>query len=193
VPDADLIGEVDQGWTVGTRWMVHERMLFNSPLTSIPVGSGYGSSSGASLLEIARTVGRFDDPAARELIGESRTLALVREAMEGRIGEGIRSGKMSDQASAVGRLMTAIISTRTTTISFELSGAFGGTWAEGDGPISDFGTDFLMRQASCIGGGTTEMARNVVSERVLGMPRELSLDRNVAFSQVPRGPSANAG
>jgi len=46
-----------------------------------------------------------------------------------------------------------------------------------------------MRQVSQIGGGTSEMARNVISERVLGMPRERTLDRDVAFREVPRGPS----
>ncbi|WP_416565967.1 hypothetical protein [Nocardia testacea] len=44
-----------------------------------------------------------------------------------------------------------------------------------------------MRQVSCIGGGTTEMARNVISERVLGMPREARSDHDVAFRDVPRG------
>ena len=45
---------------------------------------------------------------------------------------------------------------------------------------------FLMRQAGSIGGGTTEMARNVISERVLGMPRERRLDKDVPFRDVPR-------
>ena len=44
-----------------------------------------------------------------------------------------------------------------------------------------------MRQGGSIGGGTVEMARNVVSERVLSMPRERSADRDIPFRDVPRG------
>jgi alkylation response protein AidB-like acyl-CoA dehydrogenase len=190
VPDTDRIGEIDQGWTVGTRWMVHERMLFNSPYVTIPAGRS--ASSGSTLLTIARETGRVDDPAAQELIGESRALVLVREALEARLAEGIRSGAMSDQASAIGKLFSALAGTRATTIAFELAGTQGGTWDAADGAVAHCGVDFLMRQTAGIGGGTTEMARNVVSERVLGMPRELSLDRDVAFRDVPRSRSSHS-
>ena len=78
------------------------------------------------------------------------------------------------------------MTSRATTIGFEIADADGGVWSDDDGAIVDAGTDFLMRQVSCIGGGTTEMARNVVSERVLGMPRERTMDRDVAFRDVPR-------
>ena len=76
-----------------------------------------------------------------------------------------------------------------TTIAFELAGAAGAAWTDDDGALEERGTDFLMRQASCMGGGTTEMARNVISERVLGMPRERTLDRDVAFRDVARSAS----
>ena len=49
VPDTDRIGEVDDGWTVGTRWMFHERMLFNSPYVNNPVGRIRGGSNGSTV------------------------------------------------------------------------------------------------------------------------------------------------
>jgi len=57
----------------------------------------------------------------------------------------------------------------------------------GEGPGLDYGVSFLMRQAGSLGGGSTEMSRNIISERVLGMPREFAADRDVPFSQVRQG------
>ena len=98
-------------------------------------------------------------------------------------------GAMSDQSAAIVRLFDGTSSSRTTHLAYEVAGVDGGAWTEDDGPLVDVGTDYLMRQVACIGGGTTEMARNVISERVLGMPRETSHDRDLPFRDVPRSAS----
>lgn len=188
IPDSDRIGEVDDGWTVGTRWMFHERMLYNSPYVTNPAGTIYGEA-GDSVIDIARDAGRADDPAARELVGETRMLDLVGDALRTRIGQGIASGATSDQSAAIARIFWSYSSSRRVHIAFELAADAGIAWTDDDGAAADRGTAFLMRQVGAIGGGTTEMARNVVSERVLGMPRERSVDREIPFRDVPRSPT----
>ena len=47
--------------------------------------------------------------------------------------------------------------------------------------------EYLERQATAIGGGTVEMAKNNIAERVLGMPRELTHDKNMPYRDVPKG------
>jgi alkylation response protein AidB-like acyl-CoA dehydrogenase len=186
VPDSDRIGAVDDGWTVGTRWMFHERMLTNSPLVTLPTGSGRGGEGATLAHAVARDTGRIADPRVRDLIGEARMFDLVERELQRRIGEGLVSGKMADQSAAVGRLFTGVASARSRTIAFEIGGDAGAAWTDDDGEAKFCGDDFLMRQVPCIGGGTIEMARNVVSERVLGMPRERTLDKDVPFRDVPR-------
>jgi alkylation response protein AidB-like acyl-CoA dehydrogenase len=185
VPDSDRIGDVDDGWTVGTRWMFHERMLFNSPYVSHPAGVTHGSMDALSVFSVAQEAGLLDDTATQEMIGEARMLELVGETVGQRINESIAAGTLSDQAAAIVRLFKGSAQERVRTLGFEAAGSSGAAWS-GDGPMARAAIGYLIRQGGSIGGGTLEMARNVVAERVLGMPRERRLDKDVPFRDVPR-------
>jgi alkylation response protein AidB-like acyl-CoA dehydrogenase len=168
--------------------MFHERMLYNSPLITVP-SEGRRANGFPTALDVARDTDSLGDPMVRDLIGEARMLEVVGRRLTERVGQGVRSGHLSDQGAAIARLFLGMSAVRIRTICFEIAGTAGAAWVPEDGTSAGTGVDFLMRQSACIGGGTTEMARNVVSERVLGMPRERAVDRDVPFREVPRGPS----
>jgi alkylation response protein AidB-like acyl-CoA dehydrogenase len=195
VPDSDRVGDVDDGWTVGTRWMFHEKnaMGGGSPFVTGNMYANTGAGDIADMLiDLARATGHVDDPRARDLIGESHMLSRARIELSRRIGAGMAAGVMPDNSAAIARLISAVVAQRNNTIALELAGP-SAVGALADEPWAEQGLDFLERQTSGIGGGTTEMARNNISERVLGMPREVTNDKNIPFRDVPKGPPSGGG
>jgi alkylation response protein AidB-like acyl-CoA dehydrogenase len=194
VPDSRRIGAVDEGWTVTVRWMYHERTIAGgSPYVTAPAGQpavALDPTGGPPALRPAlRRRGTADDATVKERIGESLALRAVGDALSRRVSERIRSGTASEQTAAVLRLTYGTAAVRDSTIALELAGAAAAAWSDDERAMGDVGTRFLMRQASCIAGGTTEMARNAISERVLGLPREPRRDADVPFRDVPHGPA----
>src|SRR5580700_2106863 len=101
VPDTDRIGDVNQGWTVGSRWMFYEKSFGMSYFTTRPtppgaVDAGGGTrrgGAGPASLRDARSAGRLDDAVTRELVGEAHALSLASSEGFARIGRAIATGK----------------------------------------------------------------------------------------------------
>jgi alkylation response protein AidB-like acyl-CoA dehydrogenase len=191
VPDIDRLGDVDDGWTVGRRWMHYEHSFSISFHITRPTGSAEvdATPGEAPLVGLARDALRFDDPLARELVGEGHALSLAIAEGNERIGRAVTSGRYVSEASSLTKVLMGTLGIRLANINFELAGPAAVAWGDGGEGFGDQGVDFLFRQAGLIGGGTVEMSRNAVSERVLGMPRERNNDRDIPFRDVQRGPS----
>ena len=188
--DSDRVGAVDEGWTVGTRWMFHEKNALGggSPFVTGGVLVTAFENADRTNLEIARAIGHLDDPATLVLIGESHMLDLARSALLERVRAGMAAGALPESAAALIRLQAIVVAERHVNIALELAGGQAVATLD-DCPWADAGFAYLERQVTSIGGGTTEMARTNIAERVLGMPREITHDKHLAFRDVPKGPS----
>ncbi|GAA5056847.1 alkylation response protein AidB-like acyl-CoA dehydrogenase [Thermocatellispora tengchongensis] len=188
LPASAVVGEVNGGWAVATRQLYHERTAMGG---GSPYVSGRGFAPSRKLptpIDVARAAGRAGDPEVRELIGEWLATSTVSGQTAARVTRAIAGGHLPPAAASLMRLMGAEAMRLERDVAMRVAGACAAV-AAGDEPgvLGEAGIGYLMRQGSSLGGGSVEMSRNIVSERLLGMPREYAADRGVPFNQVRRG------
>jgi alkylation response protein AidB-like acyl-CoA dehydrogenase len=185
IPAENVLGQVDDGWTVATRLLFHERAAVGgaSPYTS-GRSAGRAETIGDDLVELAKARGKADDPLVRRLIGQVEALSIVQGQLAQRVRTGLETGHFPGPAGSLVRLYAGTATVERTNIALEIAGDEAVVW-DGDAD-GRFGIAYIKRQSTSLGGGSTEMARNIISERILGLPREYAADRDVAFREVRR-------
>jgi alkylation response protein AidB-like acyl-CoA dehydrogenase len=181
--DADIIGEVDQGWRVAQTMLVFER------------GGGGGTlgvRTGAhqlapDLVTLATRVGRQQDPAVRQLIARAHINDYAQNQLAARIAARMRAaGTMDAGVAAYGKLAAGTLTPIRARIAMQIGGADALVWEAGDLDARTPSLNYLNGRVMSIAGGTNEMQRNGIGERVLGLPREPSFDTNKPFGEVIR-------
>jgi alkylation response protein AidB-like acyl-CoA dehydrogenase len=187
VPASCVVGEVNGGWAVASRQLFHERNAVGggSPYVSGTVAAPRRGPGTQGLIDAVRATGQSDDGYVRELVAEVHAIGRIQQQLISRVTDGMRTQQLPPPAAAIMRLFAGQASTRIAEIGVEIMGSHAVVADDGEG--LGYGESFLMRQAGSLGGGSTEMSRNIISERVLGMPREFAADRDVPFSQVRQG------
>jgi len=156
-----------------------------------------GGSGATRLVEAARRrsaaglPGGWDDPVTRQrvvaLLAEERIRAWTNQ----RVRAGLRAGRSPGPESSIGKVHQGELNQRIQLLATDLLGADALAWpASGDG---GYGADLpyevrgmLRSRANTIEGGTTEVNKNIVAERVLGLPREPDPWRDAPWHDVPR-------
>ena len=186
LPEEDVVGQVNDGWTVASRLLFHERDAVGggSPYAS---GIGPGTRSGPQndVMELAQAAGTAKDPHVRQLVAEARVGEIVQQQLISRVTTGLRTGSFH----RAGRIHpTPVRRGQQRAARRHRAGdrrAGRGVWA-GEELGGRYGIGYLGRQGGSLGGGSNEMQRNIISERVLGMPREYAADRDKPFEEVRR-------
>ena len=183
--DDAVVGDVNDGWAVASRQMYHERRAVGG-------GSEFSSGIGAEgetdqdvdYPAILAATGQAHDARAREMAGRALVHRAVQQQLVDHVYHGVLDGSLPAAAGSIIRISHA------ETIQFEIDTAVAlvgsaGVVDDGSG-LSRYGDRFLSRQTASLGGGTNEIARNIIGERILGFPREYAADRGVPFNQVRR-------
>ncbi|OBF59032.1 acyl-CoA dehydrogenase [Mycobacterium sp. 852002-53434_SCH5985345] len=184
--DDAVVGEPGKGWDVASRQLYHERRTMGdgSEYTSGP-GIAEAQDISVDLLSLVEKTNRAGGERVRELVGR----ALVHRAVHGQLSEhvfhAVAKGSLPPAAGSIIRLSMAEVHDVENDTALAVAGP--AAVVDDEAGLLDIGTRYLGRQIASIGGGTTEMARNVIGERVLSFPREYAADRGVPFNQVRHG------
>lgn len=187
IPDADRVGEIDDGWAVANATLAGER------------GSGVlnqiGGSGAHHLVALARRAsaegrpGGWDDPVTRQAV----VGLWIEEKLRGWTNERIRAqrqtGRQPGPEVSIGKIHQAKLNQRMQVLATDLLGAGALAWPTGGGSYFDElpheVRSMFRSRANTIEGGTIEINKNVVGERVLGLPRELNPYRDLPWRDVP--------
>ena len=189
IPVTDVVGEIDDGWSVANRLLVHERMAVGggSPYTAGRSSKHEVGDEGVELVDLIRRRGLEGDSHARLLLAEASVRSMVGTALIERITGGMASGALPGAAGSLMKLYGADTVTRRAEIGLELAGEGAVAWPAGrETTGAVLGQHSLGRQGAALGGGSNEIQRNIISERLLGMPREAAADRDIPYRDVRR-------
>ena len=176
--DDAVVGEVNDGWNVASRQLYHERRAVGG-------GSEFASGIGAEgktdrpvdYVALVTELGQSDNERIREMAGRALVVRAVHEQLIDHVYHGVLDGTLPPAAGSIIRISHAENVQFEIDTTLEMAGS-AGVVDDGSG-LFRVGNRYLSRQQASLGGGTTEIARNIIGERILGFPREYAADRGV--------------
>jgi alkylation response protein AidB-like acyl-CoA dehydrogenase len=185
IPDSERLGDVGDGWRVSLTTLMNERVSIGGAIA--PRGTG---PIGAAL---SIWKGRADkDPVYRDKLTQLWIEAEVNRLTNIRASQNRLKGTPGPEGS-IGKLAFAELNKKIYEFCINLMGPTGMLYSSYEmvRPETAMGSDsvqkaMLRSRANSIEGGTSEIMRNILGERVLGLPGDVRTDKELPWSQVPR-------
>ncbi len=203
VPADALVGRENDGWRALTAMLTHERLALGAGTGAGGSGQGWAQPASSQFVDMARKRGLSGDPIVRQelvkLYISERVLSLMGQKLRDELAAGIQVGSRG----SVAKLATALLARQAASLGMALAGPASQAWGPSgpaakpevgwqEAPDADGGA---LAHAMCfapmraIAGGTSEIQRNTIGERVLGLAKEPQVDRDVPFRDVLQNPS----
>lgn len=182
IPADHLLGEPGDGWRIALTTLMNER---------VAIGAGRSAEKSSPLtpislhLDLARRRDLLGDPVTRQDLASLYIGYRILDMLGLRIRATVAAGRIPGPEGSVAKLSGALLSRQAAEIACRLAGPAAVAWPEGDVEAQRPSQLVLTAPAGGIAGGTNEIMRNILGERVLGLPKEPSVERNIPFRDLP--------
>ena len=187
VPDLYRISPLGQGWGAAMTTLGAERFALSGMRKKRKATDEIlGGKTIEQVIAAARDAGLAGDPAARQRIAQEWTRGKLLALTSLRAKANAAAGKAPGPEGSITKIAKAASNQSLQILAMEILGARATAWDAADPEPSDFVEQFLRTRANSIEGGTSEIQRNIVGERVLGLPREPDPWLGQPWNVVPR-------
>jgi acyl-CoA dehydrogenase len=186
VPDENRVGGVNDGWRGAITTLMNERAS---------IGGGGGGATYEDLLNLAERLRlngspAIEDSAVRERLADFYTRSKGLQYTGYRTLTALSRGETPGPQSSMGKLVGAAMRQEMAAFALELQAACG---ALHDPSLSEdeaaWQSAYLGAPGGRLAGGTDEVMRNIIAERVLGLPPEARVDKGLSFKDIPTSPA----
>jgi alkylation response protein AidB-like acyl-CoA dehydrogenase len=193
IPDFQRVGPVDGGWKVSASTLSSERQMVSGASSGGGIGRLGGIGADAAIaLAVERD--RWADPLVRQTLVALWSEEQIRGWTNLRVRATVAAGGTPGAAASIGKVHQATLNQRIQSAVIDLLGADAVAWTGAPAPDPEsYGAGLraevrgmLRSRANSIEGGTTEVNKNILGERVLGLPREPDPWHGKPWNEVPR-------